>query len=129
MRVQILETDGTVQTAAEGTVRVSGGWSRSGVQLKNLHTKLKDGAQTDLLAAAPGGENLSTVVLRGSGNGTAYQSLHQDAFLNNYLYDLDIGTQWNEPVILFLRMNTGACIRCAKAKTKIFMRVTTPGRG
>ena len=102
MRVQILETDGTVQTAAEGTVRVSGGWSRSGVQLKNLHTKLKDGAQTDLLAAAPGGETLSTVVLRGSGNGTAYQSLHQDAFLNNYLYDLDIGTQWNEPVILFL---------------------------
>ena len=102
VRVQILETDGTVQTAAEGTVRVSGGWSRSGVQLKNLHTKLKDGAQTDLLAAAPGGGTLSTVVLRGSGNGTAYQSLHQDAFLNNYLYDLDIGTQWNEPVILFL---------------------------
>lgn len=43
------------------------------------------------------------LVLRGSGNGSAYTSLHQDAFLCNYLYGLDVGTQYNQPVVLFLQ--------------------------
>ena len=54
------------------------------------------------MSAAPGGDALDTLVLRGSGNGGAYTGLHQDAFLNNYLYSLDVGCQYNQPVVLYL---------------------------
>lgn len=100
-RLQIL--DGDEHWSALTTVRVSGGWSRQGALLKNLHLKLQDDAASDFLSAAPGGDALDTLVLRGSGNGTVYPALHQDAFLCNYLYGQDIGTQFNEPVVLFLQ--------------------------
>ena len=100
-RIQIL--DGSGFWSAETTVRVSGGWSRRDSLLKNLHLKLGNGARSGFLSAAPGGDALDTLVLRGNGNGTVYPALHQDAFLCNYLYDMDIGTQYNELVVLFLQ--------------------------
>lgn len=102
-RLQILAPDGSEAWQAQTTVRVSGGWSRQGVKQKNLHLKLKDDATSGILDKAPGGDALDTLVLRGMGNGTVYPALHQDAFLSNYLYDLDIGCQYNVPVTLFLQ--------------------------
>lgn len=122
VRLQLLNPDGETELAAEATVRVSGGWSRSNAQLKNLHTKLQNGATTSVLAEAPGGQDLSTIVLRGSGNATAYQSLHQDAFLNNYLYDLDIGAQWNESVVLYLEDEYWGVYTVRESKNEDFYR-------
>lgn len=102
-RLQILSPDGSNAWQAETTVRVSGGWSRQGVQQKNLHLKLQNDATSGILAEAPGGDALDTLVLRGMGNGTVYPALYQDAFLSNYLYDMDIGCQYNVPVTLFLQ--------------------------
>lgn len=102
-RIQILDTDGTELLNADTTVRVSGGWSRLDAVMKNLHLKLQDGATSGLLAGAPGGDALDTLVLRGTGNGSTFTSLHQDAFLCNYLYGMDVGTQYNQPVVLFLQ--------------------------
>nr|WP_317401674.1 CotH kinase family protein [uncultured Gemmiger sp.] len=102
-RLQILAPDGSDAWQGETTVRISGGWSRQGVQQKNLHLKLQDDATADILDAAPGGDALDTLVLRGMGNGTVYPALHQDAFLSNYLYDTDVGCQYNVPVTLFLQ--------------------------
>lgn len=101
-RIQILDAGGSLLLDADTTVRVSGGWSRQSAQMKNLHLKLQDGAVSGILSAAPGGDALDTLVLRGSGNGDAYTGLHQDAFLNNYLYSLDVGCQYNQPVVLYL---------------------------
>ena len=95
-RIQILDAGGSLLLDADTTVRVSGGWSRQSAQMKNLHLKLQDGAVSGILSAAPGGDALDTLVLRGSGNGGAYTGLHQDAFLNNYLYSLDVGCQYNQ---------------------------------
>lgn len=102
-RLQILAPDGSDAWQGETTVRISGGWSRQGVQQKNLHLKLQNDATADILDAAPGGDALDTLVLRGMGNGTVYPALHQDAFLSNYLYDTDVGCQYNVPVTLFLQ--------------------------
>lgn len=102
-RLQILAPDGSEAWQGETTVRISGGWSRQGVKQKNLHLKLQDDATSDILDQAPGGDALDTLVLRGLGNGTVYPALYQDAFLSNYLYDLDIGCQYNVPVTLFLQ--------------------------
>lgn len=102
-RLQILSPDGSGSRQAETTVRVSGGWSRQGARQKNLHLKLQGDATSDILDRAPGGDALDTLVLRGEGNGTVYPALHQDAFLSNYLYDLDIGCQYNVPVTLYLQ--------------------------
>lgn len=102
-RLQILAPDGSESWQGETTVRVSGGWSRQGVKQKNLHLKLQNDATADILDKAPGGDALDTLVLRGMGNGTVYPALHQDAFLSNYLYDTDIGCQYNVPVTLFLQ--------------------------
>lgn len=102
-RLQILAPDGSEAWQGQTTVRVSGGWSRQGVKQKNLHLKLQDDATSAILDKAPGGDALDTLVLRGMGNGTVYPALHQDAFLSNYLYDLDIGCQYNVPVTLFLQ--------------------------
>lgn len=102
-RLQILAPDGSEAWQGETTVRISGGWSRQGVKQKNLHLKLQDDATSDILDQAPGGDALDTLVLRGLGNGTVYPALYQDAFLSNYLYDQDIGCQYNVPVTLFLQ--------------------------
>lgn len=102
-RLQILAPDGGDAWQGETTVRISGGWSRQGVKQKNLHLKLQDDATSDILDQAPGGDALDTLVLRGLGNGTVYPALYQDAFLSNYLYDQDIGCQYNVPVTLFLQ--------------------------
>lgn len=102
-RLQILAPDGSDAWQGETTVRISGGWSRQGVKQKNLHLKLQDDATSDILDQAPGGDALDTLVLRGLGNGTVYPALYQDAFLSNYLYDQDIGCQYNVPVTLFLQ--------------------------
>lgn len=102
-RLQILSPDGSEAWQGETTVRISGGWSRQGVKQKNLHLKLQDDATSDILTQAPGGDALDTLVLRGLGNGTVYPALYQDAFLSNYLYDQDIGCQYNVPVTLFLQ--------------------------
>lgn len=102
-RLQILAPDGGEAWQGETTVRISGGWSRQGVKQKNLHLKLQDDATSDILDQAPGGDALDTLVLRGLGNGTVYPALYQDAFLSNYLYDQDIGCQYNVPVTLFLQ--------------------------
>lgn len=120
-RLQILDGDG--HWSAQTTVRVSGGWSRQGSLLKNLHLKLQNDAESDFLAAAPGGDALDTLVLRGSGNGTVYPALHQDAFLCNYLYDMDIGTQYNEPVVLFLQDEYWGVYTIRESKnTNFFLR-------
>lgn len=97
----MLLPDGTLALQDEISLQVSGGWSRGSALLKNLNVKLKN-QQTDLLSGAMNADALDGFVLRGSGNGTVYPSLHQDAFLNNYLYDQDIGTQYNMPVVLYL---------------------------
>lgn len=102
-RLQILSPDGSEAWQGETTVRISGGWSRQGVKQKNLHLKLQNDATSDILDQAPGGDALDTLVLRGLGNGTVYPALYQDAFLSNYLYDQDIGCQYNVPVTLFLQ--------------------------
>lgn len=102
-RLQILSPDGSDAWQGETSVRVSGGWSRQGVKQKNLHLNLQGDTTSDILDRAPGGNALDTLVLRGMGNGTVYPALHQDAFLSNYLYDLDIGCQYNVPVTLFLQ--------------------------
>lgn len=99
--LQVLLPDGTLALQDEISLQVSGGWSRGSALLKNLNVKLKN-QQTDLLSGAMNADALDGFVLRGSGNGTVYPSLHQDAFLNNYLYDQDIGTQYNMPVVLYL---------------------------
>lgn len=102
-RLQILSPDGSDAWQGETTVRISGGWSRQGVQQKNLHLKLKNDDTSNILDKAPGGDALDTLVLRGMGNGTVYPALYQDAFLSNYLYDMDVGCQYNVPVTLFLQ--------------------------
>lgn len=101
-------------------MRISGGWSRQGVKQKNLHLKLQDDATSAILEEAPGGDALDTLVLRGMGNGTVYPALHQDAFLSNYLYDLDIGCQYNVPVTLFLQDEYGGVYTIRESKNTDF---------
>ena len=64
-RIQILDAGGSLLLDADTTVRVSGGWSRQSAQMKNLHLKLQGGAVSGILSAAPGGDALDTLVLRG----------------------------------------------------------------
>ncbi len=119
--ISVLAADGTETLQDRVRVHVSGGEGRTGAALKNLHIRLET-ARTGLLAAAPGGDSLTAFVLRGSGNGAAYPALHQDAFLNNYLYDQDLGTQRNVPVALFLQGEYWGTYTVRESKNRDFFR-------
>lgn len=119
--ISVLDTSGDTVLADRVRVHVSGGEGRTGAALKNLHVRL-DTARTDLLAGAPGGDGLTAFVLRGSGNGAAFPALHQDAFLNNYLYDKGLGTQLNVPVALFLQGEYWGTYTVRESKNRDFFR-------
>lgn len=119
--ISVLDAGGAPLLQDRVRVHVSGGAGRTGAALKNLHIRL-DTARTDLLAAAPGGDGLTAFVLRGSGSGAAYPALHQDAFLNNYLYGQDLGTQLNVPVALFLQGEYWGTYTVREIKNRDFFR-------
>ena len=124
-RIQILDAGGSLLLDADTTVRVSGGWSRQSAQMKNLHLKLQDGAVSGILSAAPGGDALDTLVLRGQRKRGAYTGLHQDAFLNNYCTAWTWAASTTSRVVLYLETSTGASTPSAKAKTPISSCATT----
>ena len=100
--ISILDTDGAEILQDRVKVHVSGGFSRIWAQLKNLHIQLHTPAP-GLLDGVPGKDSIEAFVLRGSGNAAPFPALHQDAFLNDYLYDQGLGSQLNVPVALFLQ--------------------------
>ena len=100
-RAALYDTDGTLLWQDAVSVKVSGGWSRHDSALKNLHLKLS--TASDALLPQEMGGAANAAVLRGTGNGSVFTALHQDAFWNNYLYGEGIGAQWNRPVALYLQ--------------------------
>lgn len=119
-QISVTAADGTPLLADSVKLHLSGGWSRQDALLKNIHIKLA-GGRTDLLQAQIG-DTLRAFVLRGSGNGASYISLHQDAFLNNYLYDQGLGAQYNLPVVLYLEDEYWGVYTVRESKNEDFFR-------
>lgn len=119
-RISVTAADGALLLEDGVKIHLSGGWSRQDALLKNLHIKL-DSGRTGLLEAETG-DTLRAFVLRGSGNGASYLSLHQDAFLNDYLYDQGLGAQYNLPVALYLEDEYWGVYTVRESKNEDFFR-------
>lgn len=119
-QISVTDADGTPLLQDGVRIHLSGGWSRQDALLKNLHIRL-DSGRTDLLPQAAGG-SLRAFVLRGSGNGATFVSLHQDAFLNNYLYNEGLGAQYNLPVALYLEDEYWGVYTIRESKNEDFFR-------
>lgn len=119
-QISVTAPDGSLLLQDGAKIHLSGGWSRQDALLKNIHIKL-EGDRTDLLQAGTG-DTLRAFVLRGSGNGASYLSLHQDAFLNNYLYDQGLGAQYNLPVVLYLEDEYWGVYTVRESKNEDFFR-------
>lgn len=108
------EIDANLQIVDEENIRtmqteisISGGMTRARGQLKNLAVELKNHTTTDVLSDSAYCAETSKFTLRGPGSGvpgfSAWRDLYQSAFLNNYLYDTGLSTQYNLPVVLYLQ--------------------------
>ena len=95
--VQILGLgdDGSLETQ----IAVAGQNSRVWFQLKNLSVNLPQ--QNETLGRLLREQDLDGFSLKAPGNGH-WQGFYVDGFWNNYLYDKDLGAQYNIPVILYL---------------------------
>lgn len=130
-----LQVVGQGQTRTMGTkISVSGGMTKARGQLKNLAVKLRDETTTDLLADSDFCQETESFTLRGPGSGVpgfyAWRDLYQSAFLNNYLYGEDMGTQYNIPVVLYLQDEYWGVYTIRENKGKDFFKAHfgVPGR-
>lgn len=102
--VQIV--DGEHDASLQTEISISGGMTRARGLLKNIAVELQNDETTDVLAE-PTGTEVEKFTLRGPGSGvpgfSAWRDLYQSAFLNNYLYDTGMATQYNLPVVLYLQ--------------------------
>ena len=102
--VQIV--DGEHDASLPVEISISGGMTRARGMLKNLAVELQEDETSDVLADAVGAD-VTKFTLRGPGSGvpgfSAWRDLYQSAFLNNYLYDTGLSTQYNLPVVLYLQ--------------------------
>ena len=102
--VQIV--DGEHDASLQTEISISGGMTRARGLLKNIAVELQNDETTDVLAE-PTGTEVEKFTLRGPGSGvpgfSAWRDLYQSAFLNNYLYDTGMSTQYNLPVVLYLQ--------------------------
>lgn len=102
--VQIV--DGEHDASLQTEISISGGMTRARGLLKNIAVELQNDETTDVLAE-PTGAEVEKFTLRGPGSGvpgfSAWRDLYQSAFLNNYLYDTGMSTQYNLPVVLYLQ--------------------------
>ena len=96
--VQIL--DGQDTSSRQAQISVGGNFTRSMSQLKNIDVNVQGENGTDFLQGGTT-DDLTKFTLKGPGNGV-WPQFYLDAFWNDYLYDTDLGAQYNIPVVLYL---------------------------
>lgn len=99
-RLQLLSEEGDSVGGMEAKISVGGQATRLWMQMKNLSVDL-DGSADEALEHSGVIQDLSAFSLKGPGNGS-WQYFYVDGFWNNYLWDKELGTQANVPVVLYL---------------------------
>lgn len=99
-RLQLLDEEGNSVGGMEAKVSVGGQATRLWMQMKNLSVDL-DGSADEALEHSGVIQDLSVFSLKGPGNGS-WQYFYVDGFWNNYLWDKELGTRANVPVVLYL---------------------------
>lgn len=118
--IEYYTTDGTCLFETAGELKLNGGWSASFSQQKSLKFSW------DEWKYLPGILNeeyqYTNLKLKGPGGGAIYPTLYQDVYIQNLIYEENVGTYNGNFVIVFINGEYWGIYAVAESKDKTYFR-------